>query len=71
MARKKIEESAQKQDDSRRNLCSWNDHGYACDNLGSISHNTNGSGPWYCSKHFWQMHEKDQPKRMREPGEDE
>lgn len=33
--------------------CAWNDHGYRCELKGCVSESTNGSGPWYCSDHFW------------------
>lgn len=33
--------------------CAWNDHGYRCPAAGSMSDSTNGSGPWYCSEHYW------------------
>ena len=36
-------------------LCPWNDHGHVCGLVGSMSDATNGSGPWYCSRHFWQL----------------
>ena len=35
--------------------CPWNDHGQICGDIGSVSDATNGSGPWYCSRHYWQM----------------
>lgn len=34
-------------------FCPWNDHGRICGLKGSISESTNGSGPWYCSDHYW------------------
>lgn len=35
--------------------CPWNDHGDICGLIGSLSDSTNGSGPWYCAKHFWKL----------------
>ena|SRR3990167_570562 len=35
--------------------CHWNDHGITCGLVGSMSDSTNGQGPWYCSKHWWQL----------------
>lgn len=35
--------------------CPWNDHGVRCGKIGSLSDSHNGSGPWYCSEHFWQL----------------
>jgi hypothetical protein len=35
--------------------CPWNDHGYACGKPGSMSDSQNGSGPWYCSDHYWKL----------------
>ena len=35
--------------------CPWNDHGNVCGLVGSLSDSTNGQGPWYCSKHWWQL----------------
>ena len=34
-------------------LCPWNDHGLVCGMPGSISEGLLGTGPWYCSRHFW------------------
>lgn len=42
-------------------LCPWNDHGHVCGLVGSLSDATNGSGPWYCAKHFWKL--KGYPER--------
>lgn len=36
-------------------FCPWNDHGRTCGKRGSVSETTNGTGPWYCSEHFWKM----------------
>lgn len=35
--------------------CPWNDHGIRCQNTGSVSLDTHGGGPWYCSKHFFDL----------------
>ncbi len=35
--------------------CPWNDHGHICGERGSLSDSLNGSGPWYCSKHYWTL----------------
>ena len=32
--------------------CSWNDHGHRCESQGWMSQSTNGSGPWFCGRHF-------------------
>lgn len=65
--------------------CAWDGAGSPCNKRGSCSESTNGSGPWYCSEHFWyglkgwKKHPTmqswkalyDEPaQRMREPGED-
>lgn len=41
--------------DGINRYCCWNDHGYDCGLVGSLSESTNGTGPWYCSKHWWQL----------------
>ncbi len=35
--------------------CPWNDHGHVCGLYGTNSDTTNGQGPWYCSRHYWQL----------------
>lgn len=35
--------------------CPYNDHGNICGDVGSLSDSTNGSGPWYCPRHFWKL----------------
>ncbi len=35
--------------------CPFNDHGQVCGKIGSMSDGTKGSGPWYCSDHFWKL----------------
>ncbi len=49
--------------------CVFNDHGDQCWRRGSLSPNTNGSGPWYCSDHAWVFlgGEPDHRKRSAEP----
>lgn len=42
--------------------CPWNDHGHICGVKGWMSLATNGKGPWYCSKHFWQL--KGEPEKV-------
>ena len=39
--------------------CPWNDHGDICGKVGSLSNATNGSGPWYCPEHYWQLKGRD------------
>ena len=41
--------------------CPWNDHGNICGLVGSLSDNTLGTGPWYCSRHWWKL--KGYPER--------
>ena len=36
-------------------LCCWNDHGEDCKYRGIISPSTNGSGPWYCREHWYEL----------------
>ena len=36
-------------------LCQFNDHGAICGQPGSMSDSTLGSGPWYCSAHYWKL----------------
>ena len=51
--------------------CAWNDHGDRCEQAGSLSESTTGSGPWYCSRHYFELKGWGQVvKRQREPGED-
>ena len=35
--------------------CPFNDHGQTCGKRGSISEALNGSGPWWCSEHYWKL----------------
>lgn len=35
--------------------CPFNEFGRTCGQPGSISHNLNGTGPWWCSKHFFKL----------------
>ena len=46
---------APKQRDNVDRTCPWNDHGQICGLVGSLSDATNGSGPWYCARHYWQL----------------
>lgn len=36
--------------------CPWNDHGYQCQENGWLADSLNGKGPWYCRKHYAQLH---------------
>jgi len=46
---------AQPQRDTIDRTCPWNDHGAICGLIGSLSDATNGTGPWYCATHYWQL----------------
>ncbi len=35
--------------------CPFNDHGNLCGLVGSMSDRTDGTGPWYCSRHYWKI----------------
>jgi hypothetical protein len=35
--------------------CAFDDHGWRCNLYGTISNNTNGEGPWWCSQHYWEL----------------
>lgn len=35
--------------------CAFDEHGTRCASYGSVSNATSGEGPWYCSKHFWEL----------------
>ena len=54
--------------------CAWNDHGYRCHLKGCVSDSTTGSGPWYCSEHYWygiKGWTKPAPRQYRQPGDDD
>jgi len=36
-------------------MCCWNDHGIDCKHRGIMSPSTNGSGPWYCREHWYEL----------------
>ena len=48
-------------EDRQNSQCNWNDFGLRCEAPGSISTSTDGSGPWYCRKHFWHDSSKHDP----------
>lgn len=35
--------------------CPFNDHGNVCGKYGTMADSTNGTGPFYCSPHYWQL----------------
>ena len=38
--------------DRNSTQCAWTAGALRCQYLGSLSHDTHGSGPWYCREHF-------------------
>lgn len=47
----------------------YSDRGYRCNKPGCVSEGTNGSGPWWCSDHYWIDRRGAQPENLNVPRE--
>lgn len=48
-----IKKQYKKDDKFVDDMCPWDDHGMRCSIKGAVSDSTNGTGPYYCSKHYF------------------